>query len=263
VEWDETGICLLESHHAPDFRMDWRRDPFPKVLFFLKGSGHLFLEHRPGIEISAPGITCLPAGCVHFLQDAAGEPLHIFVLCLHPLRYAFAALAESVCSRVQFVAGLLDEADTVTRLRRIHFEQTKRSPGRTEALSIESGQLLINLLRAEPGSGSVRDARERVRAYTAALHQTFFFPDTLDDIAARVGLSRRRFSTLFRELNGESWQRYQRQLRIRHACELLRNGRETVSDIAFCCGFADLSHFYRAFRTETGRTPLAYRKKRD
>jgi len=50
------------------------------------------------------------------------------------------------------------------------------------------------------------------------------------------------------------------ELRLRKAAELLaRGGDRRISDIAFDCGFNDLSYFNRSFRRRFGLTPSAAR----
>jgi AraC-like DNA-binding protein len=46
---------------------------------------------------------------------------------------------------------------------------------------------------------------------------------------------------------------------LRKAAELLARGEARVSDIAFDCGFNDLSYFNRCFRRRFGLTPTAAR----
>jgi AraC-like DNA-binding protein len=52
------------------------------------------------------------------------------------------------------------------------------------------------------------------------------------------------------------------ELRLRKAGDLLaREGDRRISDIAFDCGFNDLSYFNRSFRRRFGLTPSAARGK--
>lgn len=44
------------------------------------------------------------------------------------------------------------------------------------------------------------------------------------------------------------------------ACRLLRETDQPVAQIAGEAGFDSLSAFYRAFRSGTGQSPLAYRR---
>ena len=85
----------------------------------------------------------------------------------------------------------------------------------------------------------------------------FYRVETVDSAAARLCLSRRRFTTLFREVAGTSWLSH---LRVQHAKVLLQSSDRTVLAIAFECGFEDVSSFYRAFKSVTGQTPDGWRK---
>jgi AraC-like DNA-binding protein len=52
------------------------------------------------------------------------------------------------------------------------------------------------------------------------------------------------------------------ELRLRHAADLLAHEPlRRISDIAFDCGFNDLSYFNRCFRRRFGLTPTAARGK--
>jgi AraC family transcriptional regulator len=51
-----------------------------------------------------------------------------------------------------------------------------------------------------------------------------------------------------------------RKLRIEFACRRLTNTDAPLVEIALAAGFADQSHFSRAFKRETGRSPAEFRK---
>ena len=78
-------------------------------------------------------------------------------------------------------------------------------------------------------------------------------------MARTLGLSRRRFTQLFRELAGESWQKRVSSLRMRYAADLLRSTSISIRSIAFECGYRDLSHFYRVFKQTHGMSPGQFR----
>ena len=52
------------------------------------------------------------------------------------------------------------------------------------------------------------------------------------------------------------------ELRLRKAAELLQHAQRRISDVAFECGFNDLSYFNRCFRHRFGLTPSAARGRR-
>ena len=48
--------------------------------------------------------------------------------------------------------------------------------------------------------------------------------------------------------------------RLRRAARRLAEGDEPITDVAFDCGFADLSNFVRTFRRAAGVSPRAFRR---
>lgn len=82
------------------------------------------------------------------------------------------------------------------------------------------------------------------------------------ELAGLVNLSPHYFSMLFRRAFGVPPHQYVLQERIIEARRLLALGRMTLSELAAHLGFADQSHFSRAFRKVTGMTPRLYRNGR-
>lgn len=83
---------------------------------------------------------------------------------------------------------------------------------------------------------------------------------TLDELAAQAFLSKSRFSTLFRELNGLSPWEYIVGKRIHYAAHRLVSTDDSVLAIATACGFNNTANFNHAFRKIIGATPSEYRK---
>ncbi len=81
----------------------------------------------------------------------------------------------------------------------------------------------------------------------------------LEDLSSIVGLSPKYFCRLFREVTERSPIEYLNWFRINMACDKLRGSDQKLSDIAFDCGFNDLSYFIKTFRNYKGVTPLKYR----
>ena len=81
----------------------------------------------------------------------------------------------------------------------------------------------------------------------------------LETLASIVSLSPKYFCRLFREVTGRSPIEYLNWFRINMACDKLRGSDRKLTDIAFACGFNDLSYFIKTFRNYKGVTPLKYR----
>lgn len=80
------------------------------------------------------------------------------------------------------------------------------------------------------------------------------------ELANAAYLSTSSFYRVFRALTGLTFQQYLTQLRIRHACLLLRQTGEPLAKICTQCGYRDYSTFVRAFEKQIHISPFRYRQ---
>lgn len=80
---------------------------------------------------------------------------------------------------------------------------------------------------------------------------------SLNELAARAGLSVWRFSAVFREHTGISPRRYIWAQRLKKVQSLLADG-ESAASAALMTGFYDHSHLCRHFKNSYGMTPRQY-----
>jgi AraC-like DNA-binding protein len=79
-------------------------------------------------------------------------------------------------------------------------------------------------------------------------------------VAARVGITERYLQQLM-ESHGETFSHFVLRQRLDKAAALLvAKHNLRISEIAFLCGFSDLSYFNRSFKKRFGENPRAYRK---
>ena len=119
-------------------------------------------------------------------------------------------------------------------------------------LLVEQGQLLPSLPTA--GGGAL------VNRALAILGEEFRTDLTLFSLAKRLNVSYQHLCACFSAHLGLSFSAYLTDLRLRHACALLRSSDSTVSEICFACGYRNLSHFLRSFKKKYGVTPKQYRE---
>jgi AraC-like DNA-binding protein len=83
---------------------------------------------------------------------------------------------------------------------------------------------------------------------------------SLMEIAAECQLSVSHFSRAFRQSTGQPPHRWLLRHRIEVAKSMMENRREPLSQIALATGFADQSHFTRAFASHVGISPGVWRR---
>ncbi len=82
---------------------------------------------------------------------------------------------------------------------------------------------------------------------------------TVEELAARVGLSQYHFIRIFKKETGFTPHEYLVNTRIATAKYLLKNSRLPVKDICYATGFSSESVFCSAFKRHQGMTPNQYR----
>jgi AraC-like DNA-binding protein len=120
--------------------------------------------------------------------------------------------------------------------------------------------------------GATRDVAEiaqmrgvrAVRAKQALAEIESNFTDqgfSAHDVARKLGVSSRYVQDLLHEA-GSSFTERVMEFRLQRACQMLaaRKGHHRkISDIAYSCGFSNVSYFNQAFRRRFGASPTQYR----
>ncbi|MFD2328319.1 helix-turn-helix domain-containing protein [Cohnella sp. GCM10020058] len=101
--------------------------------------------------------------------------------------------------------------------------------------------------------------------FNAILHyvtQHFRENLSLQGLSEQFFMNPSYISQLFKKETGETFTAYVARLRIGNACELLREGDDSVQEIAARIGYQDYFYFTRLFKKLTGKTPSQYRESR-
>lgn len=143
-----------------------------------------------------------------------------------------------------------------------HFQEARPTP---ELLRLKFRELLLSVV-GDPRNAEVLTyfcsllhdpAQERVRR---VMEDNYRYNLQLEDFARLCGRSLSAFKRDFQEVFGMPPGRWLRQQRLERARALLRSTPMQVSEVAFQCGFENLSHFSRAFKEHFGHAPAALRE---
>ena len=93
---------------------------------------------------------------------------------------------------------------------------------------------------------------EKVLEYTNA---NYTLPLRIDEAAALAQMSPAYFSTFFKKNMGISFTDYVNKCRVVKVVELVESTDDTVTSIAFACGFNSMSNFYQAYKKFKGGSP--------
>lgn len=102
----------------------------------------------------------------------------------------------------------------------------------------------------------------QIHSFKQVIHSHIFDDAlTIEDLAFLTNHSLSSFKRRFKEVFEDSPAHYIRTKRLEKASELLKTSELNITEIAYDCGFSDISYFGRAFKAHFGMTPSEYRQK--
>lgn len=104
------------------------------------------------------------------------------------------------------------------------------------------------------------DSGESVRPALEYIMEHYSEQISVEQLASVTHLSASYFMSCFKKAVGLSSIEYLSHLRVNAACEALSSTEKKVSEIAFSCGYGNLSNFNRQFKRTMGCSPNEYRK---
>ncbi len=258
------GICILESRHLPGFQMPRSRYDFSEVMLILDGEGWVItgdVRH----PVCKGDLVIVPAQEPYSFEDNPGSPLAMFCLCIKPQKEQREIFAPVLPTRFAVIRNFGLSREVSSHLRTIFHEQSQVRLGTPSVVIGQTLLLLSKIARRQEPSGEEKTSNEvellvRVRDYVAKLETTFHEMETIASAASRLGMSSRSLTHHFRAVTGVSRQQYLQDLRLGEARRLLAESEESITSIAFACGFEDLSNFFRAFRAQEKVSPTQWRK---
>lgn len=127
--------------------------------------------------------------------------------------------------------------------------------------------LAMHLLVSEYQKTDITEAQlrrnknlNRLSSITAYMKDNYTSDLTLENVAGIFGYSPTYLSRMFQKYAGINFKSYLCDIRLRYAYQDLKNGGDTLSDIALKHGFPNSKALARAFRKKYGILPSIYRE---
>ncbi len=122
-------------------------------------------------------------------------------------------------------------------------------------------QLVALLCQARYTCSTGHSLDTRARELVTYLRGNFTEQIDWNALAGKFDLSARTMHRKIVDQTGLTPVRYLNQLRLTHAVDCLVHTRQSITDIAFACGFEDSNYFSTVFRQEYALSPSKYRAK--
>ena len=100
----------------------------------------------------------------------------------------------------------------------------------------------------------------RIEKVLQYINRNFDKPVTLPEVSALVNMSEVSFSRFFKQRTGIPFIDSLTEIRLGHVCRMLMEGTQSISEVAYYCGFNNMSNFNRIFKKKKGMTPKKFRE---
>lgn len=102
--------------------------------------------------------------------------------------------------------------------------------------------------------------QDRIKRLLAYVVENFRKEISLNQAAETINMTPNAFCKYFKKLTRKTFMEMVIDYRLNYAARQLAQTDKPVSFICYECGFGDISHFYKKFKTKTGLSPSRYRK---
>lgn len=252
-----------EPDHYP---RHWHGDV--EIIEVLRGSVRATVGEQ-GYRLQAGEVLLIPSGQPHSMSTRPESERYVYQFQLFPVMgvRGFGALRPLLLTPVL----LTPEMPVTSQVRALLAEAVKEAGDRGALSDLRIYGIILQLYavlgdaweRGEvDGSVPQRHTANQAIMDDAAgyIGRHYMEQLSLEQMAARAGLSPCYFSRLFRRYTGVTFLHYVVQKRLAAACHLLAYTDLPVAQVCVQAGFLSQATFIRNFREEMRVTPTAYRR---
>ncbi|MDR3303027.1 MAG: AraC family transcriptional regulator [Treponema sp.] len=249
-------LCVPEIHYlvSRECTPEWHLKPHLvscyDITYLVSGSA-CYTINGAAHELAAGDLLCLTENMRKEARTYRERLMHCFSanFLLKTLDGAYIYPPFPLISHI----GLKD--DLIQLFHELIFTWLDQEPG----FALKSRGLLLLILHrlVELTVYHTDTAVGDCRVKKASRYITRHFAErlTVKALADLVGLNAAYFGVLFKQETGVTVNHYIAKIRARNAKNLLQSGAYRVSEVAECCGYSDMFHFYKQFKMIMGIAP--------
>lgn len=154
------------------------------------------------------------------------------------------------------------QQETLDRLIEIHERYTRQEEGcelQIQILLLQSWQSLVTEIFQKYGRVKTNVWDPRIKKMMDYIHLHYMESLSLGELAHSVNLSESACCRTFKRHVKCTVFQYLMDYRLTMSTHMLLTGSDSITDIAYQCGFGSTSYFIERFRKRSGVSPLVYK----
>lgn len=252
---------------------------FIEMIYVYSGTCTHFIENR-SFPMKAGDVCFLSTNVRHVITALEDNVIVLNVLLSKKMiDTGFLALMKEKYLLADFFKAILYEQGPSSyilfptegdeRIRRLfenmYLESIRKEYAFQEYLLLYTKQLLIELIRhyqmRAVVAESVQNHQDNHMVAILGYLSVNYDHATLSETAGFFNYSESYLSRMLKKYTGKNFMQIITELQMKHAGELLREGKRSLAEISQEVGCFDTSHFSKKFRKVYGMSPDEYRKK--
>ncbi|MET4141401.1 AraC family transcriptional regulator [Pedobacter sp. UYP1] len=270
IHVEEYNSFACRTYKTPDFETAWHKHLECELILITEGNGTALIGDYIG-EYKQSDIFLLNTNVPHWFRKSQNTTIGSAIV-IHFMRdfwgEGFLALPE-----MKNIAGLLDSKNTGIQLlenlsndiavliRQLEFatgiERIQLLINCMQKISTSTQQKIITTAFDTMTSGEENSVIETIIDYS---FKHFLDPISLKEVAGITNMSIPAFCRFFKRNIKKSYFDFIKEIRIGHACKLLRETNRPVLDICYDSGYNSWAHFSKQFKAVIRISPSKYRK---
>jgi AraC-like DNA-binding protein len=264
---------------VPYFYNHWHYHPEMELIYILRGSGTQFMgdhigQFGPGdMILLGPNLTHMWRNDEVYFNKQSGLKSEAFVIHFLPdfLGPGFFKLSENKAldllvekaGQGMYITGNTREQVAELMKKTFYAQGTERIIYLLTILNMLAASKETTLMSSK-GFHIIHGESETQKIDEIYQHVMRHFKEkiSLKEIAAIANISPQSFCRYFKSRTRKTFSGFLMEVRISHACKLLKEEEISVSEVCYESGFNNVSNFNRYFKMHMGTTPLHYRKAR-
>lgn len=247
-----------------DFSEEAHSHEFLEVIFITDGMGRVLINGEEK-AVTRGDLVIYNAGVTHRERAERDDPFSMLFAAYDGLKITslpqnslIPASGGCIFPTGDMYGAFSDALGSVIR------ELEGEEPFYTEivqSLSETLIHLILRLISRAPDSPGIIGTGRIIDTALTYIDTHYSEKISLEDIAAACYTNKYYLSHIFTQEEGMSVWKYILKKRILSSTVLLSDGRLSVEDVAALVGFGDPGYYCRVFKSSTGMTPSAWRRK--
>ena len=270
IHLDDQNSFACKKYSTPQFETNWHKHEECELIVITEGHGTALIGDYIG-DYKKGDVFFLGSNLPHWFRKSDHKMIGSAVV-VHFLKDFWGASFLKL-PEMKKIFQLLEGENNGLQLRlslqkniAIQIEQIEKATG------MQRIQLLLDILQQlslskqyhvitksfDTGTDHKENsAIEKIFTYSFT---HFLEPVTLTEVAGIADMSIPTFCRFFKRNIKKSYFDFLKELRISHACKLLRESNEPIIDICYTSGYNSWAHFSKQFKNVKAMTPNQFRK---